>query len=70
MQCLEERYERSGFWWTQIFPVRGHVASALDHLSNELVFVETQCNSIELRPTLSALIIQRMAVVALLRLEN
>jgi hypothetical protein len=40
MQCLQESYQRRRFRRTQILSVGGHVASTLDHLTNELILVE------------------------------
>ena len=54
----------------QVFAIGRHVASALDHLANELVLSEPQSDAIERRSALAAQTIERMAVVALLALED
>jgi hypothetical protein len=54
----------------QILAVRGHVAATLDDLANQLILSQPHGNGIECRSALSTLIIERVAVVALLHLEN
>ena len=70
MQGLEERDQGRCLGWTQILSVGWHVASALDHLPDQLVLREPQSDSVERRAALTAHVIKRMAVVALLGLEN
>ena len=70
MQRLEECNQRRGFRWTQVFSVGGHVAAALNHLTNQLVFIEAQGDPVERGAAFSALLTERMAVVALLYLED
>src|ERR1035437_970553 len=70
MQRLEERDKRSGLRGAKILAVRGHVAAALNHLTNQLILCQPHGHSVERWSALSALIVERMAVVALLHLEN
>src|ERR1700722_17908046 len=70
MQCLEECDEGSGLRRVQILAVSRHIAAALDNLTNQLILRKPHSNCVERRTALSALIAQRVAVVALLRLEN
>src|ERR1700691_5206132 len=70
MQRLKKRDQRRGFRRTQILAVRGHIAAALDHLPNQLILRQTSGHGIQSRSALSALIVERVGVVALLELEN
>src|ERR1700675_861262 len=70
VQCLKKRHERSGFRRTQVLPVGGHVAAALDHLAYKLILRELYAHSIQFRSALSTSAAQRVTVVALLRLKN
>jgi hypothetical protein len=70
MQRLKECHKRSRFRRTQILSVGRHISAALDHLSDQLILGKAQSNAIERRSALPSLAIQRMAIVALLCLEN
>src|SRR6266852_2563835 len=70
MQCLEERDESRRFSGAQIFAICRHVASTLDHLPNQLVLGQPYSHGVESRAAPSALVAERMAVVALLHLKN
>src|ERR1700722_11050226 len=70
MQSLEEGDERSSFRRAEIFSVCGHVPAALNHLTNQLIGGQADGDCVQRRPAFSALIIERMAVVALLQLED
>src|SRR5262245_17539602 len=70
MQCCEESHKGSGFRRAQIFPVCRHVAAALDHLPNEFILRQADCNSIERWSTFASKAVQRMTVAALLCLKN
>src|SRR6266478_2395068 len=69
-----ERCEKSdqgrGLRRTQILPICRHVSAALDHLADELVLRQSHGNAVQSRTTLSAALAKRMAVAALLDLEN
>ena len=54
----------------QILAIRGHVAAALNHLANQLIVRQSHGHRVQSRAALSALIVQGVAVVALLHLEN
>jgi hypothetical protein len=70
MKSLEEGDEGGGFWWAEIFAVRGHVAAALNDLANELVLREQESDLVESGSAFTAFIAERMAVVALLELKD
>src|ERR1700683_5242280 len=70
MQRLKERDQSRRLRGAPILPVRGHVATALDHLPNQLILCQPNGHGIESRSALSALIVERVAVVTLLHLEN
>src|SRR5216683_687132 len=70
VQCIKERHQGSCLGRTQVLSVGWHVPSTLDHLANQLVFGETQSNTIQRRPALTAFVIERMTVVALFCLKN
>src|SRR5882762_1242621 len=70
MQRLEERDQRGGLRRAEVLSVGRHVAAALDYLADQLVLCERDGDSIEGRPALSSLAVERMAVVALLELKN
>src|SRR5580704_2030351 len=70
MQRLEERDESRRFRGAQILAVGRHVAATLDHLSNQLILRQAYSHGVQSRTALSALVAERMAVVALLHLEN
>jgi hypothetical protein len=69
MQRLEERDQSGGFRRTQILPVGRHVAATLNHLPNELIMRQEDRYAVESGATLPALVVKRVAVVALLHLE-
>src|ERR1700740_209127 len=70
MKGLEKCYERGRLCRTQIFPVRRHIATALNHLADELVLREPHGNAVERRAPLSAELTERMAIAALLHLKH
>src|SRR6476660_4480614 len=70
MQRVKERHDGGCLRRVQILSVGWHVASALDHLSHELIPGETKRHLVERRPALAALAVERMAVAALLLLEH
>src|SRR5262249_7332491 len=70
MERFHEGHQRGGLRWAQALAVGGHVPSALDHLADELIRVEPDGDRIERRTALAAAISERMAVVALLGLED
>src|SRR5580658_363077 len=69
MQGLEERHERRGLCRTQVIPIGRHVATALNHLPNELVLGQPYGNAVEGWPPLSTRVAKRVAVAALLDLK-
>jgi hypothetical protein len=70
MQSFEECDKRCRFGGAEIFPVRGHVAAALNNLADQLVFGENDGDLIESRSAFAALIPQRVAIVTLLQLKD
>jgi len=70
MQRFEERYERGRLSGAQVFGISGHVAATLDDLSNQLVLCKPEGYGVQGRGALAALIVERVAVMALLQLEN
>src|SRR6266853_338759 len=70
MQSFKKRNQGSRLRRTQILSVGGHVAAALDHLSNQLILRQPHGHRVERRAALSPLIAERVAVVALLHLKN
>jgi len=56
--------------WAQVFPLGGHVPTPLYYLTNQLVLREADSNAVERRPAPASNAVERMAVVALLRLKN
>ena len=70
MQGLEKRNKGCGFRWTQVFSVGGHVSASLNHLADKLVLRKPHRNAVERRPPLSAEFTERMAIAALLGLED
>ena len=70
MQRLQKCDERRGLRRTQVLSIGRHVAATLDHLADELVLREPYGNTVESRTSLSTLVAKRMAVAALLDLEN
>src|SRR5580704_14524039 len=47
VQALKERHQRSSLCWTQVVSIRGHIATALDYLPNELVLREPHRDAIQ-----------------------
>src|SRR5580658_5888977 len=70
VQRLEKRHERGRLRRTPVVSVGWHVATALDHLADELVLRKLDGHSIQLRPSLASRAAQRVAVVTLLGLKN
>src|ERR1700677_3900426 len=70
VERLEKRHQRSRLRGTQVVSVGWHVATALDHLADELILRELDSDSIKIRTSFSSRPTQRVAVVALFRLEN
>jgi hypothetical protein len=70
MQRFEERYEGGRLSRAQVFGISGHVAATLDDLPNQLVLCKPKGYGVQGRGALAALIVERVAVVALLQLEN
>src|SRR6267154_3242679 len=70
MQSLEKCHECSGLCRAQILCVRGHVATTLNHLANELVLCEPQGNTVEGGASLPAYVSERMTITALLYLKH
>src|ERR1700678_381476 len=70
VQGLEESYERRSLCRTQVVPISGHVAAALNHLPNELVLCQPHGNAGQGRPSLSTRVTKRVAVAALLALNH
>src|ERR1700720_1109514 len=70
MQGLEECDQRCGLRRAQVLAVRRHVPAPLDHLPDELILRQSHRHSVQSRATLSALVAERMAVVALFHLEH
>src|SRR5258706_13607562 len=67
---LQKRHERARFRRIQIPTVRGHVAAALNHLTNQLIRRQADGDGVERRPALSSVAAERMAVPALLVLKH
>src|SRR5262245_9413392 len=70
MERHEERDQRRGLRGREVLPVRGHVAAALDDLADELVLGEAHGHVVQRGPALAPAIVERMAVAALLHLED
>src|SRR5215469_16589993 len=70
MQRLQKCDESGCLCRAQVLAICGHVAAALDQLSNHLVVREAHRNGIERRTSLSTFVSERVAVVALLDLED
>ena len=68
--ATQECDERRRFRGSQILAVRGHIATALDHLPNQLILSKSHRHGIKSWAALSTLACQRMAVVTLLDLKN
>src|SRR6185295_889601 len=70
MQRPEKRDQRRRLCRTEVLPVRGHVAAALNHLSNQLILREAHGHTIETGTTLGAGVAERVAIAALLGLKH
>lgn len=70
VQRFEECHQSRRLRRTQILTVCRHISSALDHLPNQLIFIEAESNFIECWPALTSFVIQRMTVVTLLCLKD
>src|SRR5438270_2120866 len=70
MQDFEKCDERGGLRRAQILAVRRHVATALDHLADELVLRQPHRNIVECRTALPAALSEGMAVAALFDLKD
>src|SRR5580700_1913384 len=69
VQGLEKGDERRSLRWIQVVPISRHVATALNHLADELVLCQPHGNAVQCRPPLSAGVAKRVAVAALLGLK-
>ena len=65
-----KRDYRTYFCRAEILAIGRHVAATLDHLTDELVGGEAYSHTVQRRPSLPAQAPKRMAVAALLVLEN
>src|SRR5258708_32638681 len=70
MQGFEKCDERGGLRRAQILAVRRHVATALDHLADELVLRQPHRHTVEGRTALPAALSEGMAVAALFDLKH
>src|SRR5215467_12097039 len=70
MQGPEKGHQSCGFRRAQVFSVSWHVASALNHLPDQLVLREPYRNAVERRTSLPAEFAERMAIAALLGLKH
>ena len=70
MKRFEEGDEGGGFGRAEIFAVGRHVAAALNHLANELVFGLNDGDVVESRAALAAFVAERVTIVALLELKD
>src|SRR5260370_41902469 len=70
MQGFEKSDERGGLCRAQILAIRWHVATALDHLADELVLRQPHRNTVECRTALPASLSEGMAVAALFDLKD
>src|SRR6185437_4865286 len=62
MQRLQKSDQCRNFCWRKIFPVRRHIASALNHLANELVIGESSGDIVERRTALTTIAAQGVAI--------
>ena len=53
-ECLQECHQRGGFRWRKVLAIRRHIASALQHLADQLVSSKASRNSVERRAALTA----------------
>lgn len=58
MERLKEGHERSCFRRAQIFSIGRHIASALDHLPDELVLSKVHSNTVQSRSALASIVIE------------
>src|SRR5439155_10068140 len=70
VQRLEKCDECGRLRWTQVFPIRRHVAASLNHLPDELVLREPHRNAVQGRASFPAGPSKGMAVAALFDLKN
>src|ERR1700758_1547745 len=70
MQGLEKCDQRGGLRGAQILAVRRHVATALNHLADELVLRQPHRNTVECRTALPTALSEGMAVAALFDLKH
>src|SRR5215469_9414266 len=70
MQGLQKCDQRSSSRRAQIASICRHIAAALNHLPDELVLREADCNTIQSRPSLSSGSAEGVAISALLGLKH
>src|SRR3984957_10295509 len=70
MKRVQECDERGHFGWRERSAVRRHVAAALNHLPNDLIFGEMRGDAIECGAAHTAKSAECVAIVALLGLED
>src|ERR1700751_5921298 len=70
MQGFKKCDQRGSLGRSQILSVRWHVAASLDYLTNQLILGKSHGNTVKSRTSLPALVAKRMAVAALLGLED
>ena len=70
VERVKERHHGGCLRRVQILSVGWHIASALDHLTYELIPGEAKRHLVEGRSALASLAVERMAVAALLLLEH
>jgi hypothetical protein len=58
MEGFKEGNECGGFRGAEVFAIGRHVASALDHLTDELVLSKVQSNPVQSGPTLTSFVIE------------
>ncbi len=67
---MRKRNEGAGFGWAEGVAVGGHVAAALQDLANHLVFCHARGDGVECGTAHAAESAERVAVAALLVLED
>ena len=70
MKRLEKGDQRRGLRGIQVLSVRGHIAAALQNLAHQLIRRQSDGDCIKGRSAFATEFTQRVAVMALLRLEN
>ncbi len=70
MERLQERHQCSRLRRTQILSVCRHIATTLNHLTDQLILREPHRHLIESRTALSTRFAKRMAIAALFELKN